>query len=174
MTSETSPSTYTAFREALRSRGATLNLLFEQARLSLERDQDAIVRDAFASAIIFVLHDMLRDYWIAQDASKKAWKHTPPLIGGFSIPQILEAAVDNIRHFEDWEADRNMSIARIRSVRILSNVLDVPLKKSAKRVPLRGNVSWAVLVALSCGGSYAQIHSLVQQVAENIENIRIG
>lgn len=166
------PSTYSAFCETLRSRGATLNLLFEQARLSLERDEDTIVRDAFGSAIIVVLHDMLRDYWIAQEASKKAWKHTEPKIGGFSIPQILEAAVDNIRHFEDWQADRNTSIAHVRSVRVLSSVLDVPVKKNAKRAPLRGNVAWGVLVALSSGSSYAQIHSLVQQVAENIAKIR--
>lgn len=116
--------------------------------MALERDEDTVLRDAFAGAIITVLHDMLRAYWVAQSASKKSWKHIAPKIAGFSIPQILEAALDNV------------------------NVLDIPMKKSAKRAPLRGSVAWPVLVALSTGGSYAQIQSLVQQVAENLEKIR--
>jgi hypothetical protein len=173
MTAEaTKTSLHSAFCEMLRSRGPTLNLLFEQARMALERNEDTVVRDAFAGAIITVLHDMLRAYWSAQDASKKSWKHIAPKIGGFSIPQILEAALDNVRHYEDWQTDRNTSIAHVRSVRVLSNVLDVPLKKNAKRAALRGNVAWPVLVALSTGGSYAQIQSLIQQVAENLEKSR--
>jgi hypothetical protein len=167
-----SPSAFSTFCETLRSRGPTLNLLFEQSRIALEREQDTIIRDAFAGAIVSVLHDMLREYWLAQNGSKKAWKHAEPKIGGFSVPQILEAALDNIRHFEDWEADRETSIGPVRSVRVLSSVLDVPVKKNGKRAPLRGNVAWPVLVALSSGGSYARIHALVQQVAENFEKSR--
>jgi hypothetical protein len=161
-----------AFCDALRLRGPTMNLLFEQARISPDREGDTIVRDAFAGTIVTVLHDMLRAYWQAQNGSKAEWKHVGPKVNGCSIPQILAASLDNFRHFEEWDSEKAATLTQLRSVRILTAALDIPVKKSAKRAPLRGNVCWSVLDALSAGAGYARIYALVREFANALDERR--
>lgn len=168
------PAAYEVFCNTLRSRGPTLNLLFEQARISPEREGDGVVRDAFAGAIVTVLHDMLRAYWEAQDGTKAEWKHVGPKMNGCSIPQIIAAALDNLRHFEEWDSEKPATLAQLRSVKVLCAVLDIPLKKSAKRVPFRGNMCWLVLEHLSSGGGYGRIDALVRDFATALRSKRDG
>lgn len=156
---------YDAFCGVLRLRGPTLNLLFEQARVSPEREGDTIVRDAFAGAIVTVLHDMLREYWIAQAGSKTEWKHGGPKINGCSVPQITAAAIDNLRNFPEWDSEKPATLAQMRSVKVLCAALNIPLKKNAKRMPFRGNICWAVLEALSANEGYGRIDALVREYA---------
>jgi hypothetical protein len=153
------------FSNVLRLRGPTLNLLFEQARISPEREGDTVVRDAFAGAIVTVLHDMLRRYWAAQSGSKAQWKHAGPKRNGCSVPQILAAALDNFRHFEEWDAEKPATLAQLRSVKVLCAALDIPLKKTAKHMPFRGNICWFVLDVLSAGEGYGHIDALVREFA---------
>ncbi len=159
-------SPYETLCDSLRSRGPTLNLLFEQARIALDRESDTILRDAFAGTIFIVLHDMLRGYWRAQGGSKAAWKDAGPKFNGCSLPQVIAAAVDNFRHFEEWDAQKPAELSQLRSVRILSAVLDIPTKKSGKRPPFRGNVCWGVLETLAEGAGYTKIDALVRAYAE--------
>jgi|GEM_PF-6938484 len=166
------PAAYEAFCSVLRLRGPTLNLLFEQARISPEREGDGVVRDAFAGAIVTVLHDMLRVYWQAKDGSKADWKHAGPKIKGFSAGQIVAAALDNLRHFEEWDSQKLATLPQMRSLKVLCAVLDIPLKKSAKRMPFRGNVCWPVLDALSAGEGYGRIDALVREFASALCNKR--
>lgn len=161
--------TLEAFGDALRLRGPTLNLLFEQARVSFEREGDTIVRDAFAGAIVTVLHDMLRGFWLEQDGSKADWKHLGAKLNGCSVPQILAAALDNLRYFEDWDSEKPATLAQLRSVKVLSSALDIPLKKSGKRKPFRGNACWQVLEALSGGGGYARLDLLTREFASALD-----
>lgn len=102
------PTPYEAFCQTLRSRGPTLNLLYEHARVSPEREGDTIVRDAFASAIIAVLHGMLRDYWVSLGAKKHSWKHAGPRIDGCSIGQVLSEAKDKTPH-KKWAVLETLS-----------------------------------------------------------------
>lgn len=159
-------SPYDTLCDSLRTRGPTLNLLFEQARVALDRENDTVLRDAFAGTILLVLYDMLRGYWRVQGRSKSTWKDSGPKFAGYSLPQIVAAAVDNFRHFEDWDAQKPAAVAELRSVRILSAVLNLPTKKHGKRLPIRGNVSWAVLDSLAEGGGYSKIDALVRAYAE--------
>lgn len=87
---DASSTPYDEFCRALRSRGPTLNLLFEQARVSPEREGDTIVRDAFACAILTVLHDMLREYWSALGGKKSEWKRLVP--SNLEIPKKRKKA----------------------------------------------------------------------------------
>jgi hypothetical protein len=146
-----------------------LNLLFEQARASLEREGDTILRDAFAGAIVTILHGMLRDYWTIRKAPKRRWKEGDPKIAGFSVPQIFSAAFDNLQYWREWDAEKMSALAHRRSVKILSAVLEIPLKKNAKRLPFRGNVCWSVLEALGGAAGYARIESLVRQAASELD-----
>lgn len=168
------PAAFDQFCSALRLRGPTLNLLFEQARISPEREGDVVVRDAFAGAIVTVLHDMLRGYWESQEGTKAEWKHVGPKISGCSIPQIVAAALDNLRHFEEWDSEKPASLAQLRSVKIVCAVLNIPFKKSAKRLPFRGNVCWPVLEMLSGGEGYGRIDALVRDFATALRTKRDG
>lgn len=159
---------YESFCGLLRSRGPTLNLLFEQARMASEREGDTVMRDAFAGALIWALHGMLRQYWETAGASKAEWRRAGPLITGYSVGQILSAALDNVRHFEDWDTEKSAALLDRRNVRILCMVLGLPAKKSAKHPPFRGNVSWALLGALSQSTGYGAIESLVREFARHL------
>ncbi len=86
-------------------------------------------------------------------------------MNGCSVPQILAAAVDNFRHWEDWDTEKYENVAQIRSVKVLSAALDLPIKKGGKHTPLRRNVCWLVLERLSEGGGYARIDALVREFA---------
>ena len=160
---------YASLCDALRSRGPTLNLLFEQARMALDRESDTVLRDAFAGTIAVVLHDMVRGYWRAQSGSKTEWKDAGPKIAGFSLPQILAAAVDNFRHYEEWDTQKGATLTQVRSVRILAAVLGIPLKKHSKRPPFRGNVCWPVLEALASGAGYTRMDAIVREFALNLQ-----
>ena len=159
---------YTRLGESLRSRGPTLNLLFEEARFSLERDGDGVIRDAFAGTIVLVLHDMLAGYWRESGGSRAQWKRATPSFGGYSFPQVLAAALDNYRHFADWDAQKPATLAQMRSVRVLAGVLDIPVKKAAKRPAFRGNVCWAVLERLTDRGGYTRLDALVRESAQTL------
>lgn len=157
---------YEEFYRVLRARGPTLNLLFEQARVSPEREGDTILRDAFAGAVISVLYGMLRAYWLSIGGTKWQWRCSGPTVGGYSIGQILAAALDNARHFEDWDSEKAATIVQLRSVRVLSAVLALELKKNSKRLPFRGNVSWAILGALTRAEGYRALETLVREFAQ--------
>lgn len=144
-------------------------MLFEQARVSPAREGDTIVRDVFAGAIVAVLHEMLHDFWVLHNGGKSQWKRLGPQIAGYSIPQILAAALDNFRNYERWDASKAEDPARERSIKILSSVLGAPLKKNAKRPPFRGNVCWAVLDVLTAGAGYTRLDALVREFAEQLE-----
>lgn len=171
---ETAANPYEAFCNALRSRGPTLNLLFEQARISPEREGDTVLRDAFAGALIGVLAGMLEQYWLCLSGTKYEWKRMGALLGGYSIAQILSAGLDNSRHFEDWDKEKTAAFLQHRSVKVLSAVLGIPVKKTSKHAPFRGNVSWALLETLSAGGGYRSIESLVREFAASLQNRRAG
>jgi hypothetical protein len=160
---------YDLFSDALRTRGPTLNLLFEQARVSPAREGDTVVRDVFAGAIVAVLHEMVREFWVVHNARKSQWKRLGPRVAGYSVPQILAAALENFRMYERWDAAKTEEIAQERSVKILCAVLGVPLKKNAKRLPFRGNVCWSVLDTLTDGAGYARLDAMVRQFAEELE-----
>lgn len=162
---EPPPSAYDAFCAALRARGPTLNLLFEQARISPEREGDTILRDAFAGALVTVLHGMLHDYWVSESGTKYEWKHTGAPASGWSVAQILSAALDNLRHFEEWDSEKAESMLGRRSVKVLCSALAIPSKKTSKHAPFRGNVCWAVLEMLSAGGGYGALEALVREFA---------
>lgn len=159
---------YESFCGLLRSRGPTLNLLFEQARMASEREGDTVMRDAFAGALIWTLHGMLRQYWETTGASKAQWRRAGPLIAGYSIGQILTAALDNVRHFEDWDNEKSAVLLERRNVRVLCAALALPVKKSAKSAPFRGNVSWALLGALSQSTGYGALETLVREFARHL------
>lgn len=165
---ETPAAPYDVFCRTLRSRGPILNMLFEQARISLEREGDTILRDAFAGALVAVLHDMLLDLWVALGATKSEWKHCGPGIQGWSVAYILSAALDNSRHFMEWDAEKSSVLMQRRSVKVLCTALGVPVKKASKRAPFRGNVCWAVLEALTAGGGYGAIEALVREFAASL------
>lgn len=145
---ENSAAAYHAFCRMLRSRGPTLNMLFEQARISPEREGDTVLRDAFAGALVSVLHGM----------------HAGPAIRGCSVAQILAAALDNLRHFEQWDSEKTAIMLQHRSVRVLC-ALGIPLKKNSKHPPFHGNVYWAVLEAFGTGAGYGSIEALVREFA---------
>ncbi len=137
--------------------------------MALDRESDTILRDAFAGTIAVVLYDMVRGYWRAQSGSKAEWKDAGPKIAGFSLPQILAAAVDNFHHYEEWDAQKAATLTQVRSVRILSAVLSISIKKHSKRPPFRGNVCWPVLEALANGGGYTRLDALVREFALNLQ-----
>lgn len=162
-------SPYEHFCSTLRSRGPTLNLLFEQARVSPEREGDTIVRDAFAAALVTVLHGMLRELWASLGGTKTSWKGAGPLVNGLSIGQILAAAVDNSRRFEEWDREKVPELLAHRSVRVLCVILAISVKKAPKHPPFRGSVCWAILEALGGGGDYRAIEALVREYAANLQ-----
>ncbi len=162
---EAPATTYDSFCRALRLRGPILNMLFEQARVSPEREGDTILRDAFAGALVTVLHDMLRAYWTSLGGTKSEWKHAGPLMNGWSVAYVLSAALDNLRHFEEWDAQRRAEFVQRRQVKLLCSALGIELKKTSKQMPFRGNVCWAVLEALSAGGGYGPIEAAVREYA---------
>jgi hypothetical protein len=168
------PTPYEAFFRALRSRGPTLNLLFEQARVSPEREGDTIVRDAFASAIVTVLHDMLRDYWSSIGGTKNEWKRAGLPLNGYSVAQVLAAALDNSRYFEEWDREKMPALLRRRSVKTLCALLGIQYKKPSKNRPFCGNVCWAVLETLAGGAGYGGIEASVREFAQQLENLRAG
>jgi hypothetical protein len=163
------PASPGAFYESLRSRGPTLNLLFEQARMSLDREDDTILRDAFAGTIVVILNDMLRGFWRAHAGSKADWKNLGQRVRGHSIAQILAAAVDNFHHFEEWDASKPDIVWDLRSTKILCDILDIPAKKTHKQPPFRGNVCWAVLDAVTAGEAYGKLDALVREFAAALE-----
>lgn len=163
------PTAYEAFCGTLRLRGPTLNLLFEQARVSPDREGDTIARDAFAAAIVSVLQGALRSHSTSLGAPKDLWKRAGPRLAGFSVGQVLTAALDNARHFEEWDVEKAAALQQRRSVKILSAVLGIPLKKGAKHAPFRGSVCWAVLETLSNGGDYRAVEALVREFAAALE-----
>lgn len=163
---------YDIFCSVLRSRGPTLNLLFEQARISPEREGDTILRDAFAGALVTVLHGMLHKYWLSLNGTKDEWKHAGAPAGRWSVAQLLSAALDNLRHFEEWDSEKGASMIQRRSVRVLCAALTIQLEKTSKRAPFRGNVCWAVLEALSEGGGYGPVEALVRDFAAALRDKR--
>lgn len=169
---EQQPSPYDLFSDALRSRGPTLNLLFEQARISPSREGDTIVRDVFAGAIVAILHEMVKEFWLARNGSKGHWKRLGPQFGGYSVPQILAALLDNFRCSEQWDLRKAEDLAQERSVKILAAVLGIPLKKNAKRPPFRGNVCWAVLEAITAGNGYARLDAMVREFATQLDAVQ--
>lgn len=127
------------------------------------------MRDVFAGAIVAVLHEMLREFWVVHNARKSQWKRLGPHVAGYSVPQILSAALENFRKYEQWDAAKAEEIAEERSVKVLSAVLGLPLKKNAKRLPFRGNVCWSVLDTLTDGTGYARLDNMVREFAEQLE-----
>lgn len=153
-------SPYDDFCRTLRSRGPTLNLLFEQARVSPEREGDTILRDAFSRAIVSVLHNMLREYWTAAGGTKNQWKRSEPLQNGCSIGQIFRAALDNSGE---------------RSMKILCTAFSIPAKKHSKHSPFRsGSVCWLVLEALGEPLGYGSIEAKVRQFASQVQTLHAG
>ncbi|HKU68950.1 MAG TPA: hypothetical protein VJP85_14345 [Candidatus Baltobacteraceae bacterium] len=169
---ETPGSTYDVFCRVLRARGPTLNLLFEQARISPQREGDTILRDSFAGAIVNVLYGMLRDYWTSLGARKEEWKHAGTRVSGYSIAQLLAAAAENSRRFEDWDREKPSLLAQRRSVKILCAVLDIPVKNVSKHRPFSGNICWAVLETVSHGGGYRGVETQVREFADALHNSR--
>ncbi|HET9095388.1 MAG TPA: hypothetical protein VFN37_01895 [Candidatus Baltobacteraceae bacterium] len=169
---ESASSAYDTFCAALRARGPTLNLLFEQARVSVEREGDTIVRDAFAGAVVTVLHGMLHDYWVSQSGTKYEWKHASAPANGWSVAHVLSASLDNLRHFEEWDSEKAALMIGRRSVKVLCSALAIPFKKTSKHAPFRGNVCWAVLETLSEGGGYGAIEALVREFAAALDQKR--
>jgi hypothetical protein len=161
-----------AFSSALRARGPTLNLLFEQARVSAGREGDTILRDAFAVAVITVLDAMMREYWYSLSGTKNEWKHAGTRINGYSIAQILAAAVDNSRCYGDWDREKPSVLVQRRSVKILCAALGIALKKNSKQRPFCGNVCWAVLETLSNGSGYGGVEMHVRAFATAMESSR--
>lgn len=169
MSVELAPATkYEEFCRSLRSRGPTLNLLFEQARVSPEREGDTILRDTFAGAIVSVLHGMLSEYWLSSSGTKDRWKRAGTSVAGYSIGQILTAALDNFRHFEQWDCEKPADLLKRRSVKVLCAVLGLDGKKTSKHPPFRGNVCWPALEALSRGG-YGTLEALAREFAGALE-----
>jgi hypothetical protein len=83
-------SPYTRLCDALRRHGPTLNLLYEYARTA--SDEEHNLREAFATAIAAVLHDVLRRFWKECGRGKHEWKTSGPLVHGCSVPQVISAA----------------------------------------------------------------------------------
>jgi hypothetical protein len=81
---------------------------------------------------------------------------------------VLSAALDNFRYCADWDAQKPSTVAQMRSVRILCSVLDIHVKKNAKRPAFRGNVCWPVLEQLSQGGGYTRLDALVRESAQTL------
>lgn len=163
-----------AFNAALRARGPTLNLLFEQARVSADREGDTILRDAFAAAIVTVLEAMVRGYWNSLNGTKNEWKHAGIPINGYSIAQILVAAVEDSRCHGEWDREKPSTLTQRRSVKILCAALGIELKKNSKQRPFCGNVCWAVLEALSNGSGYGGVEAHVRAFATALETSRAG
>jgi hypothetical protein len=156
------------FYDSLRGRGPSLNLLFEQARIALDREDDTILRDAFAGTIAVVLNDMLRSLHRTMRGSKSDWKNCGPRIAGHSIAQIVGAAAENYRHYELWDVSKPDEVWSMRSARILADVLGLPAKKSRKQPPFRGNVCWAVLDTVTGGTGYTRLDALVREFAGDL------
>jgi hypothetical protein len=74
---------------------------------------------SYAGALILVLSGLLSALRDDLEAPKDEWRSAGPLVGGYSIGAIIEAAANNFRHEDEWMKTREPSERQLSSLRVL-------------------------------------------------------
>ena len=136
-------------------KNSTASVLFgdTQAIQKLHRLTDEIGASefgcaAYAGTILVVLGNLLARF--KNDlGTKDDWKQVAPLIEGYSVGAIIEAAANNFRHHDEWARAEMPTPQQLKSISVIAAILKVKLTQNGKRHPFRQNVCPDVLMALS-------------------------
>ncbi len=113
-------------------------------------------RDAYAGAIVVVLHAALRRCW--NDLGKPStWSAAGPLVVGRSVGDVLEAAAANFRHADEWSRTEPPTPQQMKAVPIIADALGIAIAPDGAHHPFRSNVCPDVVEALA-GDDYEELN----------------
>jgi hypothetical protein len=133
---------------------------------SEEGGQIEVGRDACAGALFVILNVLLQGIR-TELKCESIWKFTATLNHGYSIGQVIEAASNNFRHYDewtmDWVANKAFTSQQMRSVKVLAKALD----ETEFRM-LSGNVCGRLLLSLSSNGNFNDFEGMIMKFAQDL------
>ena len=128
---------------------------------------------AYAGTIMVVLGNLLARFKSDLNATQDDWKQAVPLIEGYSVGAIIDAAANNFRHHDEWAKTEPPSQQQLRSISVIAAVLNIAIEPNGVCHPFRQNVCHDVVAALS-GGSFEQLNRNFFAFASSSVTLREG
>ena len=126
---------------------------------------------AYAGTIMVVLGNLLARFKSDLNATQDDWKQAPPLIEGYSVGAIIDAAANNFRHHDEWAKTEPPSQQQLRSISVIAAVLKIAIEPNGARHPFRQNVCPDVVATLS-GDSFEQLNRNLFDFATSMVSLR--
>ena len=120
---------------------------------------------ACAGAVMVVLNNLFQQYKKDLHAETLNWDAIEPVFGGCSFGQIVVAAANNFRHYDEWARTGRWELNERQkpSISVIERALDyTPL--SDRLEPWRGNAC-ADLVEIICGTNFPMLQDNFIQFA---------
>ena len=104
---------------------------------------------AYAGTIMVVLGNLLACLRNDLHVKHDDWMKNAPLIEGYSIGAIIEAAANNFRHHDEWARTEPPKDIQLKSISVIAAILKVKLAPDGIRHPIRQNVCPDIIAVLS-------------------------
>ncbi|MBT2246315.1 hypothetical protein JQK15_22675 [Sphingobium sp. BHU LFT2] len=113
-------------------------------------------RGIYAGMITLFLSRILGTFRADISATQDEWRSTGALLQGCSFGQIIEAAANNVRHADEWLVTSSASTQQLKSVRVITAVLQQPMPMDGSIRGFAHDVSPDILDLLS-GRDFLQL-----------------
>lgn len=123
------------------------------------------VRASNSGTIMLVIYKILQTFTYEINIYEDEWKRCNPIFTNSSLGQILEASANNFRHNEEWVVTHPPNDRQLKSLKILSDILNEPLND--KRHNLSRDISPETLEIIS----KKDFDTLEKHVFEFVKNL---
>lgn len=106
-------------------------------------------RKVYAGSITLIIGQALAAFRIDIDANMDDWHAAGPLTNGHSVGDILTAAGNNMRHYDEWQTTTKANKQQLSSIRAISSVLGIPMKENGDIRGFGKNICPEILEILS-------------------------
>ncbi|MFD2262811.1 hypothetical protein ACFSM5_07920 [Lacibacterium aquatile] len=114
-------------------------------------DANAAAAEAYSGAIMVLLSNLLLRFKEAIGVSAHIWDGQGKKFGGCSTGPIVIAGANNFRHYDEWARKRVPTSQQLKSMRVISAALQIPLAPDGAEHGLGKNICPDLLNVLSDG-----------------------
>ena len=111
---------------------------------------------ACAGAIMVVLSNMLLRYKEDLKATNPKWEGIGPQFRGYSFGEVVAAAANNFRHYDEWARTQTPNAQQKKSIDVIEAALNYTVISSALVVPWRRNAC-ADLIKVIGGSDFSTL-----------------
>jgi hypothetical protein len=143
------------YEELIEEKNNKAHTFFEKPDLLHELNdgivESQLLSSTLAGSLTVILNNLFQRLRSDLNASDDEWRNARPEFTGYSMGEAIAAAAANFRHYDEWACMKSPKDQALRSMTVLSSLLNVPALTQHGFPSIRTNVCAEMLMLISQG-----------------------